>query len=59
MFKADLIDRAASFRSVDEDPTRNLSACPTLVLNADYTPLSYYPLSVSYTHLTLPTIYSV
>ncbi|NCQ63541.1 MAG: HNH endonuclease, partial [Alphaproteobacteria bacterium] len=46
MFKADLIDRAASFRSVDEDPTRNLSACPTLVLNADYTPLSYYPLSI-------------
>ena len=46
MFKADLIDRAAQFRSVDEDPTRNLSACPTLVLNADYTPLSYYPLSI-------------
>ena len=46
MFKADLIDRAAQFRSADEDPTRNLSACPTLVLNADYTPLSYYPLSI-------------
>lgn len=46
VFKADLIDRAATFRSVDEDPTRNLSACPTLVLNADYTPLSYYPLSI-------------
>ena len=79
-----------------------LEKCPALVLNADYRPLSYYPLSlwswqdsiksvfldrvsivsyydrqirspslsmklpsvialksVSYTHLTLPTIYSV
>ena len=55
-----------------------LDKCPALVLNADYRPLSYYPLSlwcwqdvvrdvfldrvtiaVSYTHLTLPTIYSV
>ena len=59
------------------------NSCPALVLNADYQPLSYYPLStwswknalkavflnrvnvvseynpVSYTHLTLPTIYSV
>ena len=46
MFKADLIERAARFRSADEDPTRNLAACPALVLNADYTPLSYYPLSL-------------
>ena len=46
VFKADLIERAATFRSANEDPTRNLSACPTLVLNADYTPLSYYPLSI-------------
>ena len=64
----------------------SLEKCPALVLNADYRPLSYYPLSlwswqdtvksvfldrviivssydriitVSYTHLTLPTIYSV
>ncbi len=46
MFKADLIDRTARFRSAEDDPTRNLSACPSLVLNADYTPLSYYPLSL-------------
>ena len=46
MFRADLIERAARFRSADEDPTRNLSSCPALVLNADYTPLSYYPLSL-------------
>ena len=30
---------------LDEAP-RHLDACPALVLNADYTPLSYYPLSV-------------
>ena len=42
------------------DLARHPDSCPALVLNADYTPLSYYPLSlwpwpVSYTHLTLPT----
>ena len=46
MFNAELIERVAKFRGIDEDPTRNLSACPALVLNADYTPLSYYPLSL-------------
>ena len=46
MFKAELIERAASFRSAMEDPTRRLESCPALVLNADYTPLSYYPLSL-------------
>ena len=46
MFKAELIEGAAKFRSADEDPTRSLSACPALVLNADYRPLSYYPLSL-------------
>ena len=46
MFKADLIERAATFRSAMEDPTRRLESCPALVLNADYTPLSYYPLSL-------------
>jgi hypothetical protein len=45
VFNAELIENAARFRGADEDPTRNLSACPALVLNADYTPLSYYPLS--------------
>ena len=42
MFRAELLERAARFRSTDEDPTRNLQSCPSLVLNADYTPLSYY-----------------
>ena len=46
MFKAELIERAAQFRSAQEDPTRSLESCPALVLNADYTPLSYYPLSL-------------
>ncbi|WP_336987457.1 HNH endonuclease [Altererythrobacter aquiaggeris] len=46
MFKADLIERAARFRSANEDPTRSPESCPALVLNADYTPLSYYPLSL-------------
>ena len=46
MLKAELIERAARFRSAGEDPSRGLSDCPALVLNADYTPLSYYPLSL-------------
>ncbi len=46
MFKAELIETAAQFRRAEEDGGRNLSACPALVLNADYTPLSYYPLSL-------------
>ena len=46
MFRAELLERAARFRSAAEDPTRNLQSCPSLVLNADYTPLSYYPLSL-------------
>src|SRR5690606_21989594 len=46
VFKAELIDRAAQFRSAEEDPARKLESCPALVLNADYTPLSYYPLSL-------------
>ncbi len=46
MFKAELIEKAAQFRSAEQDPTRSLSSCPALVLNADYTPLSYYPLSL-------------
>ncbi|WP_229665451.1 HNH endonuclease [Croceicoccus mobilis] len=29
-----------------DDPVRKLSSCPALVLNADFTPLSYYPLSL-------------
>src|SRR6187549_2756098 len=31
---------------MDDDPLRKLESCPALVLNADYTPLSYYPLSL-------------
>ncbi|NTZ43695.1 HNH endonuclease [Altererythrobacter sp. SALINAS58] len=46
MFKADLIEKAARFRSAEEDATRSPQSCPALVLNADYTPLSYYPLSI-------------
>ena len=46
MFKADLIDTMARVRQIADDPTRNLQSCPALVLNADYTPLSYYPLSL-------------
>ena len=46
MFKADLIEQAARYRSSQEDANSHLEACPALVLNADYTPLSYYPLSL-------------
>ena len=46
MLKSELIERAARFRSAEGDPSRHLSDCPALVLNADYTPLSYYPLSL-------------
>jgi len=46
MLKSELIERAARLRSAAEDPARHLSQCPALVLNADYTPLSYYPLSL-------------
>ena len=46
MLKAELIERAATFRSAEGDPSRHPSDCPALVLNADYTPLSYYPLSL-------------
>ena len=46
MFKAELIERAARLRRADDDPLRRLESCPALVLNADYTPLSYYPLSL-------------
>ena len=46
MLKAELIERSARFRSLADDAGRNPAECPTLVLNADYTPLSYYPLSL-------------
>jgi 5-methylcytosine-specific restriction endonuclease McrA len=46
VFKAELIERAARFKSAEHDPQRSLESCPALVLNADYTPLSYYPLSL-------------
>ncbi len=46
VFKTELIETAARFRSAEDDAASNLSACPALVLNADYTPLSYYPLSL-------------
>ena len=48
MFHPELIERAARARHAGDGPdaARNLAACPALVLNADYTPLSYYPLSL-------------
>lgn len=46
MFKAELIDKAERLRKAEGDPMRRLESCPALVLNADYTPLSYYPLSL-------------
>ena len=46
MFTAALIERTARFRLMEGDPARALESCPALVLNADYTPLSYYPLSL-------------
>ncbi len=46
MLRAPLIERRAQLRSAAQDPARNPDSCPALVLNADYTPLSYYPLSL-------------
>ena len=49
MFHPEHIERAARARHAEglaADSGRNLAACPALVLNADYTPLSYYPLSL-------------
>lgn len=36
----------SSHRPAPERPLAQLGACPALVLNADYTPLSYFPLSL-------------
>ena len=44
MFHPDLIERAV--RDPQPDIGRHPDSCPALVLNADYTPLSYYPLSL-------------
>ncbi|PXW79145.1 5-methylcytosine-specific restriction endonuclease McrA [Blastomonas natatoria] len=44
MFHPDLIERAV--RDPQPDLARHPDSCPALVLNADYTPLSYYPLSL-------------
>jgi 5-methylcytosine-specific restriction endonuclease McrA len=38
MYHRDLLDH--------HDGARHVESCPSLVLNADYTPLSYYPLSL-------------
>ena len=54
MLHSELIDRAEharyggsdAARFARGDATRNLGSCHALVLNADYTPLSYYPLSL-------------
>ena len=44
MYHPDLIRHPDSVRHPDHQ--RHVEACPALVLNADYTPLSYYPLSL-------------
>jgi 5-methylcytosine-specific restriction endonuclease McrA len=46
VFTTELIEQAARARRAQDDPHRRLESCPALVLNADYTPLSYYPLSL-------------
>ncbi len=51
MLNTGLIDHAAYARDAGGLPPepgalRHLANCPALVLNADYTPLSYYPLSL-------------
>jgi 5-methylcytosine-specific restriction endonuclease McrA len=51
MLHQDLLERAAAARPHGGDAApllsdRHLANCPALVLNADYTPLSYYPLSL-------------
>ena len=48
MLLSELIERAADARLPGEGhgAPRHLDNCPALVLNADYTPLSYYPLSL-------------
>lgn len=40
------IPRTAEFLASDDTHFHNADACPALVLNADYRPLSYYPLSL-------------
>ncbi len=50
MFHPDLMDQSGSLRRPDMPEMaaggRHPDNCPALVLNADYTPLSYYPLSL-------------
>jgi len=48
MYHPDLIRHTDTLRSQLGRPEqgRHVEACPALVLNADYTPLSYYPLSL-------------
>ncbi|MET0179399.1 MAG: HNH endonuclease, partial [Novosphingobium sp.] len=49
MFHPELIERTARARAhhpIFGEAVRNPASCPALVLNADYTPLSYYPLSL-------------
>ena len=48
MYHPDLSRPAATLRTdhARPDQGRHVEACPALVLNADYTPLSYYPLSL-------------
>lgn len=45
MYHPDIMD-GSLFVSQPELSLRNPESCPALILNADYTPLSYYPLSL-------------
>ncbi len=41
-----MVQRTAEFFASDFGRFKNPETCPALVLNADYRPLSYYPLSL-------------
>ena len=51
-------DRGPIYASIPFDGNNNLENSPTLVLNADYTPLSYIPLSVWCWQDTLRAVFS-
>ena len=46
VFGADRTRKAIAARMYHPDLIRHPDSCPALVLNADYTPLTYYPLSL-------------
>jgi len=46
VFRTDFPRNGSDLALYHPDLLRHLEGCPALVLNADYTPLSYYPLSL-------------